>query len=274
MPALKTILDRFYRDYSFQERIAYDPIAFPRHYRSPADSEIAGFIASCFAYGKVDLFRPVVSGILSAMGSSPHAFLLGFSAKRHRRLFSGLSYRFNTEADITCLIYMLAKVLRKHGSIEALFKLYCSDGDTDIRNGLTGLVKGFLDVDTSIVYGDDVRPGGLLQFFPLPEKGSTCKRMNLFLRWMVRDRDIDLGLWKGIPKNKLVIPLDTHIARVSRCLGFTKRKSQDWKTAVEITESLKRLDPDDPLKYDFALCHQGIAGVCTAAKCAECRLFE
>ena len=93
--------------------------------------------------------------------------------------------------------------------------------------------------------------------------------MNLFLRWMVRDRDIDFGLWKGIPGNLLVIPLDTHIARISRCLGLTGRRSRDWKMAVEITENLKRLDPEDPLKYDFALCHQGITGLCREGACGK-----
>ena len=97
--------------------------------------------------------------------------------------------------------------------------------------------------------------------------------MNMFLRWMIRDRDIDFGIWKGIPKNKLVIPLDVHIARISRCLGFTLRSTQDWKMAVEITEFLKTMDPEDPVKYDFALCHQGIAGVCSAMHCDECALF-
>jgi uncharacterized protein (TIGR02757 family) len=98
--------------------------------------------------------------------------------------------------------------------------------------------------------------------------------MNLFLRWMIRDKDIDFGIWKGIPKNKLIIPLDTHIARISRCLGLTKRASQDWKMAEEITGALKTLDPEDPLKYDFALCHQGISGVCSARHCDDCGLAE
>jgi uncharacterized protein (TIGR02757 family) len=124
------------------------------------------------------------------------------------------------------------------------------------------------------VYGKNVRPPGLSQFCPLPSKGSACKRFNLFLRWMIRDRDIDLGIWKGVPKNKLIIPLDTHIARISRCLGLTKRRSQDWRTAVEVTGALRRFDPEDPLKYDFALCHHGISGLCRGERkkeiCREC----
>jgi len=146
----------------------------------------------------------------------------------------------------------------------------------DIGHALTGFVKHFLSIDTSPVYGRNIRPSGLKQLFPSPENGSACKRMNLFLRWMVRTKDIDLGVWNKIHPSKLIIPLDTHIARISRCLGLTKRKAPDWKTAKEITESLKKLDPDDPLKYDFALCHQGISGLCKGERskdtCASCAI--
>jgi len=121
------------------------------------------------------------------------------------------------------------------------------------------------------VYGRNIHPSGMTQFFPSPAKGSACKRINLFLRWMVRDKDIDFGLWRSIPANRLVIPLDIHIARISRCLGFTKRASADWKAAIEITEALKKLDPADPLKYDFALCHHGISGVCRGRNNPGCR---
>jgi uncharacterized protein (TIGR02757 family) len=166
---------------------------------------------------------------------------------------------------------MLHAVLKKEGSLEASFMKHYQDEDENIGNALSGMINGFFSVNTTRVYGKDIRPAGLMQFFPSPAGGSTCKRQNLFLRWVVRDRDIDLGIWKGIPKNKLVIPLDTHIMKISQCLGFTKRKSADWKTAVEITESLKRFDPEDPLKYDFALCHHGISGLCKGTGSDGCR---
>jgi uncharacterized protein (TIGR02757 family) len=193
-----------------------------------------------------------------------------FDLRKHRRIFGGLKYRFNETEDIISLVDIVGRVLKTHGSIEALFKAHYRKSDPTIAEGLTGMVQEFLDTDARVVYGRSGKPPGLLQFLPSPEKGSTCKRMNLFLRWMIRDRDIDFGIWKDIPKNKLIIPLDTHIARISRCLGFTARKSQDWKMAVEITESLKKFDPEDPLKYDFALCHQGIAGLCRADRCGRC----
>jgi uncharacterized protein (TIGR02757 family) len=272
--SLKKTLDGFYREYDFEGRIGHDPVLFPRRYEDSADRETAGFITACFAYGRVGLFRSVVETLLSKMGASPSQFLRDFDPKRQGRLFKGIKYRFNENEDIVCLFFIIQKILRRHSSLEdAFMECYRSD-DEDIERGLSGLANEFLQVDTTPVYGKNVRPPGLSQFFPLPSKGSACKRFNLFLRWMIRDRDIDLGIWKGVPKNKLIIPLDTHIARISRCLGLTKRRSQDWRTAVEVTGALRRFDPEDPLKYDFALCHHGISGLCRGERkkeiCREC----
>jgi len=272
-PALKQILDKFYADFDFAGTIARDPIEFPHAYSRPEDREMAGFIAAAFAYGNVNLFKPVVGTLLSPMGESPFGFIRHFSVKRHRRLFSGIKYRFNENDDIIAFFFLLRELIRKHGSIETAFKKHYRHDDADIGKALAGLIDTLIAADTSPVYGSNIKPSGLLQLIPSPIKGSACKRMNLYLRWMIRDRDIDFGIWKGIPKNRLVIPLDTHIARIGRCLGLTSRASQDWKMAVEITESLKKLDSEDPLKYDFALCHQGISKVCHAKKCGDCRLF-
>lgn len=280
MIEVKRLLDRYYKEYNFGERILHDPIEFPHRYKNPEDIEIAGFIASCFAYGRVDLFKPVIGRILSLMGSSPCAFLIEFKAERDGRLFSGIKYRFNENLDILCLLYVMGEILKKRNSLENALKAYYRNKDINIGNALEGFIDYIIGIDTSGVYGRNIKPDGFLQFFPSPAKGSACKRMNLFLRWMIRDRDIDFGIWKGIPKNKLVIPLDTHIARISRCLGFTKRKADNWKTAVEITEALKKLDPEDPLKYDFAMCHHGIAGLCGPkpsgenAACKKCILKQ
>ncbi|NJD54955.1 MAG: TIGR02757 family protein [Nitrospirae bacterium] len=271
MSELRSTLNRFYREYDFQKRLRHDPIEIPHRYRHPRDMEVAGFLASSFAYGKVGLFKPVVEKILSAMGKNPADFLQQFSLSKHARLFHGIGYRFNRNEDILCLIYILHAVLRKEGSLGGAFMKNYRDEDENIGNALSGMVNGFLSINTAKVYGQNVRPAGLMQFFPSPAGGSTCKRQNLFLRWMVRDRDIDLGIWKGIPKSKLVIPLDTHIMKISQCLGFTGRRSAEWKTAVEITESLKRFDPKDPLKYDFALCHHGISGLCKGISGDGCR---
>lgn len=271
---LKDILDKFYREYDFKKRLLHDPIEFPHRYKNPEDIEISGFIASCLAYGRVDLFKPVTGKILSVMGSSPYLFLMDFDIKKHRKIIA-FKYRFNNSDDIVCLLFIIHKVLLRYGSLENTFRRHYKSDDLNTGDGITGFVSELMSINTSKVYGENIHPPGLVQFFPSPAKGSACKRINLFLRWMIRDRDIDFGIWKGIPKNKLIIPLDTHIARISGCLGFTKRKAFDWKAAVEITEALKTLDNEDPLKYDFALCHHGISGVCNSLRtkgCKDCAL--
>lgn len=273
MNSLKQTLDRLYEQYNFKDRLCFDPIEFPHRYKRREDIEVVGFISSCFAYGRVDLFKPVLGTLFEKMGRHPYDFLLTFNVKKQRDKFLGLYYRFNRNEDIIALLYVLSGLLKRYGSIELLFKKHYRNDDPTIGNGLVGFIEASLGINTAMVYGEITKPFGFLQFFPSPAQGSACKRMNMFLRWMVRDRDIDFGIWKGIPKNKLVIPLDVHIARIAKCLGFTRRSSQDWKTAVEITEALKRFDPEDPLKYDFALCHQGITGVCKKMHCKECRLF-
>lgn len=275
MKSLKTILDRFYKEFDFRERLLHDPIEFPHRYKNPEDREVSGFIASCFAYGKVELFKPVIERVLATMGNQPYSFLMNFDVRKKRGTFS-FKYRFNETDDIICLLFIIHTLLVRYSSLENAFKRHYAPDGPDTGRGIIGFINEIMSIDTAKVYGKSIYPKGLTQFFPSPLKGSACKRMNLFLRWMVRDRDIDFGVWKGIPKNKLVIPLDTHIARISRCLGFTRRASADWKAAVEITNALKKLDPEDPLKYDFALCHHGISGVCKARGnpgCRDCVFF-
>jgi uncharacterized protein (TIGR02757 family) len=270
---LKPVLDQLYATFDFAGTIARDPIEFPHSYERPEDREISGFISASFAYGSVSLFKAVLRTLFSRMGASPYDFIINFDPQKESGLFSGVKYRFNENKDIMAFFHILGITLREHGSIQQAFRLHYSNDDLDIGNALSGLVDSMLITDTSVVYGRNIKPAGLQQLMTSPARGSACKRMNLFLRWMIRDKDIDFGIWKGIPKKKLVIPLDTHIARIAKCLGLTDRASADWKMAVEITNSLKELDTEDPLKYDFALCHQGISGLCSAKKCDGCRLF-
>jgi len=273
---LKSILDRFYKEFDFQKRVQHDPITIPRRYSSPEDIEIAGFIAASFAYGKVDLFRPVVEKILKPCGRHPAHFLRTFSLKKHSKHLKGIRYRFNTEQDILCFLYLISAAIKKKGSLKRLFYDCMHHDDPDVEGALTGFVDYLLDMDTTPVFGRNIKPYGLKQLFPSPRNGSACKRTNLFLRWMVRANDVDFGIWDMVPASHLIIPLDTHIARIAKCLGLTQRNTFGWKTAKEITEALKRFDSEDPLKYDFALCHHGIAGLCRGTKvktvCSSCNL--
>jgi uncharacterized protein (TIGR02757 family) len=209
--------------------------------------------------------------LFSLLGGRPSEFVRDFSPERDGALFSGVRYRIWRTEDVVSLLHVVGTLLREYGSMEGAFMRGYSADDRDIGNALAGFSGIAHAVDASYIYGGREKPKSF-NFFPSPAAGSACKRACLYLRWMVRDRDIDFGLWKGVPKAALVIPLDTHIARVSRCLGLAHKKTEGWKMAVEITGALKAMDPDDPLKYDFALCHRGIEGLCKSRGCTGCAL--
>ncbi|MBF0520116.1 MAG: TIGR02757 family protein [Nitrospirae bacterium] len=264
---LKELLDSFYNSFDFKERVLNDPIEFPSLYKTPGDIEVSGLVAASFAYGKVTLFKPVIQKILQKMGLSPHEFLINFDIKTHGKLFSGISYRFNRNEDVLAFLFVIGEILKNYGSVKSLF---LENFNGSIYDSISGFVQYALSVNTEPVYGNNQKTNGFLQFFPDPAKGSACKRVNMYLRWMVRNKDIDFGLWPEIPASALVIPLDTHISKVARCLGLTKRKTNDWRAAVEITQALSVFEPLDPLKYDFALCHHGISGNCKGVGDTEC----
>ena len=275
---LKAALEELARRTDVAARIAQDPIAFPHRFTDPADIEIAAWLASGLAYGRVPLFQAALERILSAMGGRPADFMRRFDPKKDLPAFLPLYYRMNEGRDIAAFLYLMQQIIRRHGSIGALFLSGYRHEDADVGPALERFVRAALSIDTAPVYGRAVHPPGLARFFALPSKGSSCKRLNLLLRWMVRGADgLDFGLWSAVPASKLVIPLDTHVLRISRYLGLTRRKSAGWATAKEITERLKRLAPDDPLRFDFAICHHGISGACPIAKrpdrCRTCALL-
>jgi uncharacterized protein (TIGR02757 family) len=203
--SLKKILDKFYRGHNFKERIRHDPIEFPHRYSDPEDIEVAGFVASCFAYGKIVLFKPVIEKILKPGGKHPAKYFVDFSLKKDGKYFKGISYRFNKEKDVLCLVYLLSHTLKEWGSLKNVFYQNYVPEHEDIKNALDGFVNYIFEIDKAPVYGKNIKPYGLSQLLPVPEKGSACKRMNLFLRWMVRNKDMDFGIWNKIPPSKLII---------------------------------------------------------------------
>lgn len=273
-PRLKKNLDALYRSYDFEGRVRHDPIMFPKRYKRKEDIEVAGLVAASLAYGKVTLFMPVVEKVLKIMGEKPVDYLMALDIKSARRALEDLRYRFQGTDDLIALLYVMGVLIKRHGGLEQAVMNYYMELDPDTGSAISGWVGEILDIDTSDVYGNKEKPRGFVQLFPSPKDGSACKRLNLFFRWMVRNTDIDFGLWRGIAPSKLIIPLDAHIGRVSRCLGLTSRKCPCWRTAVEITDSLREFDANDPLKYDFALCHRGIAGLCGRENCEGCELWH
>lgn len=275
---LRKVLDDLILCYPPSQKIPADPIEFPHRFSDPRDIEVVGLIAALLAYGQVFLFKRVVENILLLMGGSPAAFCEKASPEFLKGQFKTVYYRMNTGTDLACLIYFIGEILRQYGSLGRLFIAGYRKEEPDIAPTLTRFVDRILAIDSTPIYGRSHYPYGLLQLFSSPKRRSACKRLNLYLRWMIRPADgIDFGLWTDVPPSKLIIPLDTHIVRISRYLGLTRRKSPGWAMAQEITERLKRLDPMDPLKYDFPLCHLGISSSCPIekdrSKCRICPLL-
>ena len=249
---LKQKLDHHYSHFD-KSKISPDPLQFLHLYSNEKDIEIIGFISSIFAYGNVTQIINSLNKILSIMGNSPYDFIINLKTKDTRK-FSGIKHRFYSESDIIKLLLALNSIYKKFGSLKKLFLLNYNCEDENIKNALSHFSNYFLK---EINKKNKISLGNKFMF-PLPEKGSACKRMNLFLRWMVRKDELDFGLWNEIKTSKLIIPVDTHVARICRNLNLTKRKNVSWAMAEEITKKLKKYDQVDPVKYDFAICHIGM----------------
>jgi uncharacterized protein (TIGR02757 family) len=201
------------------------------------------------------------------MGPQPAAYVRSFEARQARH-FSGLGHRWIRSGDLVALIAILRGMLARSGSIERFFAEGYEAGAPDVGAALDSFSRRAMALEPKS--GRAARSGlprskaspGVGYFFPCPSAGSACKRLNLFLRWMVRRDALDLGVWTSVPPAALVVPLDTHVIRVGRCLGLTRYASPGWAMAREITGSLRALDRDDPVKYDFALCHLGMMNAC------------
>lgn len=273
---LQAVLDPFVAAFDGAGRVAFDPVEAPRRYADPADQEVAGLLAAGLAYGRADLFKPKLFGVLAEMGPSPAAFVRSFDPVKDGGRFASFSYRFNLPADLGALLAGTGAVLREHGTLGAFLagqlRLH-----GELRPALAAFTRTIRQTGETLV-GDAMGPTrGLDHLLADPEKGGACKRLVLYVRWMVRRDAVDLGTWEGlIPRSALIIPVDTHIMRISRLLGLTRRKDLSWRTAEEITASLRLLDPEDPVRYDFALCHFGMSGACPArrqkANCLRCPL--
>ncbi|MBN1786895.1 MAG: TIGR02757 family protein [Sedimentisphaerales bacterium] len=265
---LKNILEGLYQKYNHKKFIPPDPLQFVYHYKSKADMEIAAFLAAVFAYGAVEQIEKFLTALLTKMGPRPAEFIKNFSAT-DKKLFRNLKYRFNTSEDIISLLIILKKVLNRYGNLENLFLKGYNKTDENIIPAVNNFSHTLLKMHKA-------KPGRGLKFLlPDVKKGGTCKRLFLFLRWMVRQDKVDTGLWKGIDKSRLIVPVDVHMGRLSKIIGLHRRKTVNLKAAVEITAGFAQICPKDPVKYDFAMCRIGILEDCTGRKnpyCPSCEL--
>ncbi len=271
---LHEVLEGLYRRYNRFELIKPDPLQFVYRYSGSGDMEVAGFLAAALAYGRVRQIERSVDNLLGRMGGSPFEFVLNFNNSARKKL-AGFKHRFNTADDICGLFSILCDVLQQYGSIEACFTEHVGPDDTNIINALSRFITELLRRYERSTGAAASR--GLGYLLSDPANGSPCKRLNLFLRWMVRDDDVDAGLWKSVDRAKLIVPVDTHMARLCRILGLYDHKTVSLATAVEITQGFARLEPADPVKYDFALSRIGIVEDCNGKyrpKCEDCELLE
>jgi uncharacterized protein (TIGR02757 family) len=240
---LKKYLDGLVIAYETEDFIPNDPIQFPHRFNQKQDIEISGLIASSLAFGKREKIIEAVEKVHTIIQNEPYNFCQNYTEKE-RKLFDEFKYRYVTGENIADLFEGIARVIKNYSSLEDLFLKYDSDEYETVKEGLIGFVDEILTCDNYLL--------------PCPSKKSACKRLNLYLKWMARKSPVDIGIWAKVDKSKLIIPLDVHVARVSRKLGLLNRKANDWQSAYEITQKLKELDPKDPTKYDFALFGAGI----------------
>jgi uncharacterized protein (TIGR02757 family) len=269
IPHLKECLDRLATEYG-SAFLDTDPVSLLHTYGDPGDAEVVGLVTACLAYGGAAQIIGSARDALERLGPAPARTVGGMDHDTARRLFRGFRHRWTTGEEMAALVTGIGCVIARHGSLGELVREIDGPDDPDITGLLTrftGRIRSYMPAPARS------RRGGSGYLLPSPAGGSACKRTALYFRWMVRGPDgIDLGLWRWISPARLVIPLDRHIAHMARRLDLTTRRTPDWRMATAITDMLRRLDPDDPLRYDFALVRPGITGVCAAdgSGCAEC----
>jgi uncharacterized protein (TIGR02757 family) len=241
-------LELLYRKYNDARYVSPDPLEFVYRYESGLDREVVALVASSLAFGTVKQICRSVAGALEPLGKAPADLLVSACPRDLAEAFQGFRHRWITGADLAGMLEGVRVALREYGSLRELFVAGLGRSESDVVPAAVRFVEYIHD------------KGGAFRrsLLPSPASGSACKRLNLFLRWMVRSDAVDPGLWSEVSPEMLIVPLDTHMYRVSRAFGFTKRRTADLRTAREATEGFRRISPHDPVKYDFALTRLGI----------------
>ncbi|MCP4133509.1 MAG: TIGR02757 family protein [bacterium] len=241
-------LEKIYSQYNKRIYVEPDPLQFLYDYEDPMDREIVGLIASSLAYGRVAQILKSVRSVLDILGKEPKKFIADNSSRSLSSLFKGFKHRFTTDRELSAFLEGIKKILEQDGSLENCFK----KGYEKSHENYIPALQYFVD---SLLKASGLKTNSLLAD---PRRGSACKRLNLYLRWMVRNDEVDPSGWGDMPASKLIVPLDTHMYRFGLAYCFTARKSANLKTAVEITAGFKKMIPLDPVKFDFALTRFGI----------------
>lgn len=251
MKRLKDFLDEKYRQYNTTDFIAEDPISIPHFYTRPQDIEISGFIAAVLAWGQRKTIINKCKELFSLMDDAPYEFMLHHHESDLKR-FLNFKHRTFNATDTLYFIKFFQQFYQQHSSLEDAFLATGFRKEAHMEAGLIHFHKQFFALEDF--------PPRTKKHIATPDRNSACKRINMFLRWMVRsdDKGVDFGLWNNIKPSQLICPCDVHVDRVGRSLGLITRKQTDWQTAKELTANLKLLDSEDPVKYDFALFGLGV----------------
>ena len=242
-------LEELYASYHRRELVHPDPLEFLYDYRTLGDREVVALVASSLAYGRVAQILKSVSTVLERMDPSPSDFLLNSSRDSLLSTFVDFKHRFTTGQELAALLWGAKCLMEQYGSLHACFTGCFNEEDDTVLAALSAFVGKFNTCSSK---------NGHFSLLPSPSKGSACKRLNLFLRWMVRRDEVDPGGWDSVPASKLIVPLDTHMHRICLRLHLTRRRQPDLRTAVDITRAFRRIVPEDPVRYDFALTRLGI----------------
>lgn len=251
MEELKRFLDRKAAEFEMPGFIANDPISVPHAYKIKEDVEIAGFFAAIFSWGKRQIIIAKSLELMALMDHAPHDFVVHHREKDLRR-FMNFRHRTFQPDDLLYFIRFLQQHYTRFSSLEDAFNPTPGEKIKDIEAALSHFHRTFFSLDYA--------PKRSRKHVATPERHSACKRLNMYLRWMVRPatKGVDFGLWKSIAPHQLICPLDVHVGRVARSLGLLTRKANDWNAALELTTTLRSFDPDDPVKYDYALFNMGL----------------
>jgi uncharacterized protein (TIGR02757 family) len=243
---IQEFLDRKVDQYNNPSFIPDDPISIPHRYTRKQDIEIAGFFAAIFAWGNRKTIIRKAGELMERMDNAPYQFILEHR-ERDLRKFADFKHRTFRSTDLYYFLAFLQFHYRKHDSLETAFSQWMTEGETTVEAGLDGFYQYFFSLKNN--------PPRTRKHIASPQKKSSCKRLNMFLRWMIRrdDRQVDFGLWNRINRSQLICPIDLHVARVARKFGLLQRSQTDWLAALELTSALRDWDRNDPVKYDFAL---------------------
>lgn len=251
--AEKTYLDRLVAHFETPAFIASDPVSLPHAFDDPRDQEVIGLYAALLAWGQRKTVLNKMAELCERMRFHPFRFVKEFDAERDAGRLEGFKHRTFQPRDAFWLTQNLSTLLREHETVERLFSRHLSQNDVDVGPAIQGFSESLMQAGAET-------PARLQKHLARPDAGSACKRLNMYLRWMVRPGPVDLGIWKQIHPRQLMLPLDVHSGRQARMLGMLERAYDDWRACFELTQNCRALCPEDPAKYDFAFFGLGMYG--------------